>query len=67
MSSSRASRSMRRTATVTIWEPDAASASRIVSKVSYLPVPVSSRERNSRPAMTSGSFVLEVNGVPSLA
>ena len=55
MSSSRASKSMRRTATVTISEPEAVRASRIVSNVSNLPVPVSRREPNSRPAMTSGS------------
>ena len=47
-SSPRSSRSMRRTATVTISQPDATTASRIVAKVSYLPVPVISREPNSR-------------------
>jgi hypothetical protein len=67
MSSSPASKSILRTATVTISEREAASASRIVSKVSYFPVPVSSREPNSRPAMTSGSDVPRLIRVPSLA
>ena len=49
---------MRRTAIVTSSQPDASTASRITSKEGYLPVPVISRERNSRPAMTSGSEIV---------
>ncbi len=52
------SRSIRRTAMVTISHPDARTASRITSKEGYLPVPVISRERNSRAAMTSGSEIV---------
>ena len=47
-------RSARRNATVTIWVPDAARASRIVSFDENFPVPVNRRDVNSRPAMTSG-------------
>ena len=57
IASSTLSRSMRPTATVTSSQPDATTASRIASGDGYLPVPVISRERNSRPAMTSGSFI----------
>ncbi len=53
MSSSPAPKSIRRTATVTISHPDATTASRIVSKLSYFPVPVMSREPNSRPAIVN--------------
>src|SRR6187551_964298 len=55
MSSPGASKSMRLTATVTISAPEAATASRIVSKVSYLPVPRNRREPNSRPAIVKAS------------
>src|SRR6187551_768235 len=55
MSSPGASKSIRRTATVTISVPEAATASRIVSKESYLPVPRRRREPNSRPAMVNVS------------
>jgi hypothetical protein len=58
MSSPGASKSIRRTATVTISEPDERTASRIVSKVSYLPVPRKRRERNSRPAMVNVSCIV---------
>src|SRR5918996_1624058 len=57
MSSPGSSKSMRRTATVTIAQREAITASRMTSGESYLPLPVSRRERNSRPAMTSGSWM----------
>jgi len=57
IASSTLSRSMRPTATVTSSQPDATIAARIASGEEYLPVPVISRERGSRPAMTSGSFM----------
>ena len=50
---------VRRMATVTIWAPEATTASRVSSKSRYLPVPTSSRERYARPAMTSGSVSVE--------
>ncbi len=58
MSSPGESKSIRRTATVTISHRDSTIASRIVSNVSYFPVPVISRDRNVRPAITSGSLSL---------
>src|SRR5918992_5204552 len=56
MSSPGASKSIRRTATVTISAPEAATASRMVSNESYFPVPRMRRERKLRPAITSSSF-----------
>src|SRR6266542_923721 len=56
-----------RMATVTISAPEASIASRISSIVRYLPVPTMRRERNSRPAIVSGSsiIILLSVGVPS--
>src|SRR5688572_16625016 len=48
------SRLTRRTATVTISASDASMARIIVSLALYLPVPRTSRERNSRPAIVNG-------------
>src|SRR6266404_2860144 len=45
----------RRTATVTISAPERSTASRVVAKSRYLPVPTMSRERYERPASTNGS------------
>ena len=50
-------------ATVTISAPEASIASRISSIVRYLPVPTISRERNSRPAMISGSSIIVVPSI----
>src|SRR5687768_4828149 len=47
-------RSARRSATVTISVPLAANASRIASGDENLPVPIISRDRNSRPAILNG-------------
>jgi len=58
MSSPRWSKSMRRTATVTISARDASTAARIVSKLSYLPVPRKRREPNSRPAIVNVSCIV---------
>src|SRR5881394_1186446 len=46
---------VRRMATVTISAPLASMARRVSSKSLYLPVPISSRERNLRPATTKAS------------
>ena len=51
------SRSRRLIATVTISVPEASSAARQVSGLSYFPVPRISRELNSLPAMISLSFI----------
>jgi hypothetical protein len=53
MSPSLSSKSTRLTATVTISAPAAATASRIVSKLSYFPVPRMRREPKLRPAIVS--------------
>jgi hypothetical protein len=45
----------RRSATVTISVPEAASAAAMVAKSWYLPVPRMRRERKLRPATTSGA------------
>src|SRR5688572_20430206 len=50
-----ASRSTRRSATVTISVPLASSASRIASPDENFPVPTMRRDANARPAMTRGS------------
>src|SRR6266498_3508680 len=50
-----ASRSTRRSATVTISVPLAANASRIASPEENLPVPTIRRDAKARPAITSGS------------
>jgi hypothetical protein len=50
-SPSGASRSTRRSATVTISVPDASSASRMTACEPNLPVPVIRRDENARPAM----------------
>src|SRR5689334_24900788 len=49
------SRSTRRTATVTISAPDASIARTISSFERYLPVPTIRRDRNARPAISSGA------------
>ncbi len=66
MSSSRASKSIRRTATVTISQPDAVTASRIVSNESYFPVPVISRDLNSRPAIVRLSMSAPFAGMTQI-
>src|SRR5258705_1444567 len=45
----------RRTATVTIPAPDASCAACMIWWVGYFPVPMMSRDVNSRPAITNGS------------
>src|SRR5580765_4896103 len=45
----------RRTATVTISAPEASCAACMIWWVGYLPVPMMSRDVNSRPAMTNRS------------
>ncbi len=57
---------MRRTATVTISQPEATTASRIVSNESYFPVPVIRRERNSRPAMVRLSMSAPFAGMTQI-
>src|SRR3954454_3432436 len=47
----------RRTATVTMSAPDASWACRMTANDEYFPVPTISRDLNSRPAITSGSFI----------
>jgi len=46
---------VRRIATVTISAPLASTAALVSAKSLYLPVPISSREPNGLPAITSGS------------
>src|SRR5919201_229382 len=58
MSSPGSPNSMRRTATVTIAAPEARTASRIVSKLSYFPVPRMRREPKLRPAIVTLSSML---------
>ena len=43
-----------RTATVTIWVPDAACARAMTACDGYLPLPTISRDENVRPAMVNG-------------
>src|SRR3954468_15782451 len=47
----------RRTATVTMSAPDASWACCMTANDEYFPVPTISRDLNSRPAMTSASFI----------
>src|SRR3954464_251929 len=47
----------RRTATVTMSAPDASWACCMTANDEYFPVPTISRDLNSRPAITSGSFM----------
>src|SRR5438034_11110492 len=58
-----ASRSMRRSATVTISQPEAASAALVSSALRYLPVPSINRERKLRPPISSGSSEVWTMGV----
>src|SRR5271170_8208107 len=53
-------KSARRRATVTISAPLAASASRMASGDENFPVPMMSRERKIRPAMTNGWFESDI-------
>ena len=53
-------KSARRKATVTISAPLASSASRMASGEENFPVPMMSRERKIRPAMTSGWFESDI-------
>src|SRR5688572_18940615 len=50
-------RSTRRSATVTISAPDAASAARVSSSEAYLPVPTMMRDESVRPARVQVSFI----------
>src|SRR3954469_15804299 len=54
----RADGSTRRSASVARSAPEARTASPITSRLRKPPVPITSRERNSRPAMTNGSATL---------
>jgi hypothetical protein len=66
MSSSRASKSTRRTATVTISQPEASSASRITGNDGYFPVPVIRRDRKARPAIVNSSILAPSAGMTQI-
>src|SRR5436190_23494119 len=67
MSSPGASKSIRRTATVTISAPEATTASRILAKLSYFPVPRIRRDPKLRPAIVSVSCTRPKLAVSALA
>src|SRR5687767_14705225 len=58
-------RSMRRSATVTISVPEAASASRVCSFEAYLPVPTMMRDRNVRAPRVQVSLVVDSSVIMS--